>query len=120
MTAEHLRVILESEADTCSLSGCTRSCQSRSSSGCDCITSDGAVDCVAEAYRWSPGDCVWGHRSKVGLTDHSTVSVHRSAGSHISVPVRSDDEVGQRVCRTVSHRLEQSVDCVDLRRDQCM
>ena len=80
------------------------------------MTSDSAVGCIAEAYRWSPGDCVWGHRAKVGRTDHCTVNVRRSAGSHISVPVRSDDEVWRRVCGTcnsVSHRLEQAGDCVD-------
>ena len=53
--------------------------------------------------------------AKVGRTDHCTVNVHRSAGSHISVPGGSDNEVGRRVsgtCNSVSHRLGQSGVCV--------
>ena len=102
MTAEHLRVTLESEVDTSSLGRAAQDL-ARAEVPRDVIAllRMGRLTALQKPASGVGGDCMRGHRAKVGRTDHRTVNVRCSASSHISVPVRSDDEVGRRVAHAI-------------------
>ena len=100
MTAEHLRVILESEVDTSSLG---RAAQ-------DLARAEVPPDVIAllrmgrltalQKPAGGVGGIVCGDIVR-RLVARTTVNVRCSAGSYISVPVRSDDEVGRRVAHAI-------------------